>query len=270
MNANSSSGTVAGLVAALMAVALLFGAFTGDAVAEDKVGVVLMHGSHGTSHPKSPLGPLVSAIRRAGILVAAPDMPWSRSRYLSKTVEDSLKEIDKAVEHLKAKGATKIVVGGQSHGATAAMVYGGHRKDLAGILVIAPGHIPSKIGWQSRMDYDYLRAKKLIDQGKGDNRVSFKGASKKVYRFTTTPRIYYSWYNPDGPTNYAENASKLDPGIALFWIQGKSDKINPGGEHLGFFWAPENPKSKYVLVKGGHLATPRIGTKLIVAWLKGL
>lgn len=81
-------------------------------IADEKIGVVLMHGTQGTSGQKSPLGPLLRAFRKAGILYAAPDMPWSRRRHLSKTVEESLLEIDKAVEGLKAKGATKIVVGG--------------------------------------------------------------------------------------------------------------------------------------------------------------
>lgn len=237
-------------------------------IADEKIGVVLMHGTQGTSGPKSPLGPLLRAFRKAGILYTAPDMPWSRRRHLSKTVEESLLEIYKAVERLKAKGATKIVVGGQSLGATAAMAYGGHKKGLTGILVISPGHIPSKSGWQKRMGYDYLRAEKLIKQGKGKVRTKFKSAGKRVFTFTTTPEIYFSWYEPNGPTNYKANAEKMEPGTALFWIQGKDDKINTHGEFLAFYYAPEHPKSKYVVVRGGHLATPRIGAKQIVEWLK--
>ncbi|MDA7946760.1 MAG: alpha/beta hydrolase [Hyphomicrobiaceae bacterium] len=240
------------------------------AEAADKVGVVIMHGTKGHSGPKSYLAPLLRSFRKAGILYVAPDMPWSRRRHLSKTVEGSLIEIDKAVETLKARGATKIVVGGQSHGATAAMAYGGHRKGLAGILVIAPGHIPSKMGWQRRMDYDYVRAGTLIEKGKGKKKTSFKSAGKRVFTFRTTPEIYFSWYEPDGPTNYQANAMKMEQGTALFWIQGKDDKINPHGEYLAFAHAPKNPKNKYVIVKGGHLATPRIGASQIVAWLKSL
>lgn len=91
--------------------------------------------------PKSPIGKLASALKGAGFLVVAPDMPWSRSRGFDKTYEETMAEIDDAVERLKEAGATKIVVGGHSIGANAALGYGARREGLAGVTVIAPDHV---------------------------------------------------------------------------------------------------------------------------------
>ena len=53
--------------------------------AAERLGVVLMHGKDGTSHPNSPIGKLASYLEENGILVIAPEMPWSRDRGLDKT-----------------------------------------------------------------------------------------------------------------------------------------------------------------------------------------
>jgi len=124
--------------------------------AEEKVGVLLMHGKWGTSLPRSPIGKLAEALESEGYLVAAPDMPWSRDRGYDKTYEESMSEIDEIVKELRNRGATKIVVGGHSIGANAALGYGARREGLAGILAIAPGHIPEVKGYQNKIDNDWL------------------------------------------------------------------------------------------------------------------
>lgn len=239
--------------------------------AAEKIGVVIMHGSHGTTSARSPLGPLMRAFRRAGILYVAPNMPWSRSRYIDKDVEASLKEIDRAVARLKAKGATKIVVGGHSIGANAAMIYGAHRKGIAGVMAIAPGHVPSMMGWQKKMHYDYRRAEKLVKAGKGGKKFKFhlndQGRNSTQY---IKAEVYFSWFDPFGEATFAKNAEALQPGTALLWIVGRNDYMAKRGKYFAYAKAPKNPKSEYVVVAGGHRATPRIGAKKIIAWLKAL
>lgn len=107
--------------------------------AEGKTGVVLMHGKWGTSLPGSPVGKLASYLRNEGFLVAAPEMPWSRERGLDKPYEDAMSEIDEIVKQLRDQGATRVVVGGHSMGANAAIGYGARREGLAGVMAIAPG-----------------------------------------------------------------------------------------------------------------------------------
>jgi len=138
-------------------------AFTGfPAQAGEKIGVVLMHGKGGTAKARSPVGKLAAKLEGAGFLVAAPDMPWSRSRGFDKSHKDSMKEIDAAVEDLKSDGATRVVVGGHSIGANAALAYGARRDGLAGVLAIAPGHIIEIAGFQDKMDSDYKRAREMV------------------------------------------------------------------------------------------------------------
>jgi len=88
------------------------------AVAGEKIGVVLMHGKNRTASEKSPIAKFAYALEVADFIVA---------------------EIDRAVANLKDKGASKIVVGGHSLGANAALGCGARREGLAGILAIAPG-----------------------------------------------------------------------------------------------------------------------------------
>ena len=87
----------------------------------EKVGVVLMHGKWGIPKYVSSVS---NTLRRAGAIVVTPMMPWSRNRAYAKSYEDSMKEIDMAVERLRRKGAKRIFIGGHSMGANAALGYG--------------------------------------------------------------------------------------------------------------------------------------------------
>ena len=182
-------------------------------------------------------------------------------------------EIDKYVAELKSKGAKKIVVGGHSVGANAAIGYGARRNGLAGILAIAPGHIPEVRGFQSRMDHDYKRAGKLVDEGKGDKFGHFKdfnqGRSSEV---NAKAKDYLSWYDPEGPAVMPKNAANLKPGTALMWVIGEKDAMLRfgRGKNYAFDRAPVHPKSNYIVVRGGHRVTPQKGEDEIIKWLKGL
>ncbi len=89
--------------------------------AAEKVGVLLMHGKGGTSRPKSPISKLSIFLKQKGFLVSAPDMAWPRDRGFDKPYEESKVEIDGEVKKFIKKGASKIVVGGHSIGANAAL-----------------------------------------------------------------------------------------------------------------------------------------------------
>lgn len=247
-------------------------AFTGfPAEAQEKIGVVLMHGKGGTAMERSPVGKLASKLENAGFLVIAPDMPWSRSRGFDKTHKDSMAEIDEAVEDLKSDGATKIVVGGHSIGANAALAYGATRGGLAGVLAIAPGHIVDIEAFQNNMGSDYKRARKMIAAGKGDEEGEFKDYNQgRASTFFATADIYQSWFDPDGPANMPVNAANLKPGTPLMWIVGGNDRIVERGEEYVFAKAPAHDKSAYVVIGGGHGATPSKGKTEIIDWLKGL
>jgi len=240
--------------------------------AGEKIGVLLMHGKNGTASEKSPIGKLVYQLEVADFIVIAPDMPWSRSRGFDRTYAESMAEIDEAVSTLKDTGATKIVVGGHSLGASAAIGYGARRQGLAGILAIAPGHTIDGDGFHKLVDYDYRRAKEMVAAGKGDEETGFKDVNQgKKSTKTMKAKIYLDWYDPEGPAPMPKNAANLKLGTPLMWIIGERDclMMNRGKEYA-FAKAPAHPKNAYVVVKGGHGATPKIGADKIIAWLRAL
>lgn len=243
------------------------------ASADDKTGVILMHGKRGAASPRSPIGKLAQSLADAGFIVIAPDMPWSKSRIWDKNFDESMVEIDGYVEELKGKGVKKIVVGGHSIGANAAIGYGARRKGLSGILAIAPGHVPDIAVFQRRMENDYERAKKLVDAGKGEQRGDFNDSNQgRVLAVNAKAKDYLSWYDPSGPAVMPRNAANLKPNTPLMWIIGEKDTMLRFGrdESYAFNLAPAHPKNSYVVVRGGHRVTPQKGEGEIIQWLKGL
>ena len=239
--------------------------------AEETIGIVLMHGKGSTSKSRSPIGVLARFLEDKGILVASPDMPWSRGRMLGKSYEESMVEIDEAVNELKDRGATLIVVGGHSMGANAALGYGARREGIAGIAAIAPGHIPESDGYQSRIDNDWKRAKKMVDEGKGDESGEFNDMNQgQTSQIDVSAANYLSWFDPNGPAVMPKNAAALKPGTALLWIIGENDRMNERGEEYAFNKAPSNANNAYIVVSGGHKATPKKGKKKILNWLRSL
>ena len=239
--------------------------------AADKTAVVLMHGKSGTSSEYSPVGQLAEFLRENDLLVATPDMPWSRERFLEKDYEASMNEIDDIVADLKGQGATRIVVGGHSMGANAALGYAARREGMAGVLAIAPGHVPELGGFQNKMDNDWQRAKAMVDAGKGDVIAEFKDVNQgRVKEKAVRADIYLSWFSPTGPAVIPVNVSNLKEGTAMLWIIGERDRMYDRGEEYAYSSAPSNEKNAYVVVKGGHKVTPKKGKQEILEWLRRL
>lgn len=253
----------------LLGVAFVLSPFASARAGE--VGVVLLHGKWGHSSPKSPIGKLAAKLESAGFLVETPDMPWSRTRYYAKNYEDSLAEIDAAVQNLKGRGAGTIVVGGHSMGANAALGYGARREGLAGIIAMAPGHIPEIPAVQDHLGHDYQRARAMVEGGQGGSKAGFADRNQgKMKTVTVEAGIYLSWFDPDGPAVMPKNTANLKPGTALLWVVGEQDRMYERGPSYAFDKAPANDKNTYHVVPGGHRVTPIKGAKKIITWLKGL
>jgi pimeloyl-ACP methyl ester carboxylesterase len=260
-----------------VAISVSFGSVDANAQvqvrAEEKLGVLLMHGKWGTSLPGSPIGDLANSLEKKGFLVSAPaNMPWSRERKYDKTFDESMMEINERVEELRKRGATKIVVGGHSIGANGALGYGARRDGLSGILAIGPGHIPEDKAFQNKIDNDWKRAKEMVESGKGDKMDEFNDLNQGNKRMIKMKAVVYlSWFDPKGPAVMPVNAAKLKSGTPLLWIVGAKDFIIfSRGKDYAFSKAPSNPKNAYIVVKGGHKMTPQIGEPEIISWLNNL
>lgn len=233
------------------------------------VGVVLMHGKGGA--PRGAIAALASGLESAGYLVALPTMPWSEYRNFDRGFDDSLTEIDELVADLRGRGATRIVVGGHSIGANVAIGYGARRDGIAGIVAIAPGHVPGLWGGGGRFDASLRKARAMIAAGQGDTAAEFDDINQgRKFTIETTPRIYLGFWEPDGALVMPDNVPLLRAGTPLLWIIGRRDRMYDRGEHWAYSKAPPHPNNAYVVVEGGHRVTPEVGMDDIIAWLNRL
>jgi pimeloyl-ACP methyl ester carboxylesterase len=236
------------------------------------LGVVYLHGKAGW--PGGLNGGIISGLKDEGALVVMPEMPWSFHRRYDATYEQALGEIDTAVAGLRAGGARRIVIIGHSLGANAAIGYAARHADVAGVVAIAPGHLPEVGNMRSFVSDGVARAKELIAEGKGDVAQSFPDMAQGIPLTTTaTPIVYLSWFDPDGPAVIPKNAAVIGAGaspVPLLWVVGKLDPIDRRGPEYAFDALAKNPKSKYVEVFAGHLTTPVAARGKVIEWINTL
>jgi pimeloyl-ACP methyl ester carboxylesterase len=238
-------------------------------------GVVYLHGKG--AWPGAFNGGILSALRDEGALVAMPEMPWSFHRRYAATYDQAMAEIDAAIAGLKSKGARRIVIIGHSLGANAAIGYAARRPglaDLAGVVALSPGHLPETGDMREFVADAVARAKKLVAEGKGDVPQTFPDMAQGIPLVAhATPRVYLSWFDPDGPAVIPKNAAAIGASphpVPLLWVVGKLDPIARRGPDYAFAAAAKNPKSKYLEVFAGHLTTPLVAHRQVVAWINSL
>lgn len=263
------------IAAAAAASALLFAAelSAAEPVADlNGTGVVYLHGKGGW--PGALNGGILSALEGEGALVGTPEMPWSFHRRYDATFDESLTEVDEAIKGLKQRGARRIILIGVSLGANAAIGYAARHPELAGVVALAPGHLPEVGNMRSFVSDAVTRAKTLIAEGKGDVPQSFPDMAQGIPLTTTaTPIVYLSWFDPDGPAVIPKNAQAIGAAarpVPLLWVAGKLDPIDRRGPEYAFDAAAKNPKSKYVEVFAGHLTTPLVARQQVVDWINSL
>ena len=236
------------------------------------LGIVYLHGKAGW--PGGFNGGILSALEDQGALIAKPEMPWSFGRRYAATYDQAMAEIDDAVSGLKAKGASRIVVIGHSLGANAAIGYAARHPDLAGIVALAPGHLPDAGRMRSFVADAVARAKKLIAAGQGEVPQTFPDMAQGIPLVATaTPVVYLSMFDPDGPAVIPKNAAAIGAAphpVPLLWVVGKLDPIDRRGPEYAFDAAAKNPKSKYIEVFAGHLTTPLVARAQVVDWINSL
>lgn len=239
--------------------------------AADKIGVVLMHGKLST--PSKQLSTLETKLEGGGILVDAPEMPWSGGRRYDKSYEQAMEEIAASIKRLRDHGASKVVVGGHSMGAAAALIYGA-RHPVDGLLLLAPGHHPQSNSLRDRFGASVARARELAAAGKGNDKEEFDdfdaSQTPPAFTITTTPRIYLSYFDPDGIANTMVAAGKIPPTVPVLWIDGTNE--NPGLKSYGqkVYGAIGSSASKHVEVTASHITVTRDSSAEVPAWLRSL
>jgi dienelactone hydrolase len=235
--------------------------------AGSKIGIVLMHGKNGG--PATPsVKQLASRLEFEGFIVITPEMPYSKARQYDKSCEDTTAEIDAAIAELKKRGANKIFIAGHSLGANVALYYA-TMKTVDGVLTIAPGHRPESTQSKELFKESIEQAKVLVKEGKGEDRVWFQDSNQGLnYKVRVAPKIYLSWFDPDGHAVMPKNATALKAGTAFFLVIGTQDSLYEKGPAYIFDKVPANVNNKYLAVHSDHAGTPKDAAEEIVNWLK--
>jgi len=255
-----------GFLACLLVVAATL--LPGSALAQslNGYGVVVLHGKWGNP---GQMGSVANAFQAAGARVATPTMPWAGRSGYSGGYDDAIAGIDQAVAQLKAEGATKIVIAGQSMGGNLAMGYAGRRSGVTAVVVLAPGHQPegrTKGGAAESL----AKAKQMVASGQGDATASFFDANQgQTAMVSMTARAYVSFFDPNGPANLHHAAASVRSSVPIFFVIGNADPSFPEAPAL-YRLAAKNKKSQYDAVEGSHMTSGATALPAIVDWLAKL
>ena len=231
----------------------------------ETVGVVMMHGEHGTP---GQLQQLAGTIADAGFAVERPEMCWSAARIYDRTYLECFADIDAATARLKERGATAIVVLGMSLGGNAALGFGARRHGLAAIIALAPAHAPEFLDRRPEIAQSVAKAQAEVAAGRRDEKATFDDVDQgKSFTVSTTPAIYLSFFGPDSPAVMLENAAHLT--APLLMVSGNDDPTQRNAGNI-FARVPSDPRNKHVTVEADHMGTPAASIAIVLAWLKAL
>src|SRR5262252_4421397 len=231
----------------------------------ETIGVVMMHGKHGTP---SQVQQLAATVANAGFLVERPEMCWSATRIYDQTYLECFADIDAAATRQKGHGATAIVALGMSLGANAALGFGARRQDLKAIIALAPAHAPELLRRRPDIAESIGQAQVAVAAGRGDEKAMFDDVDLgNIFRVSTTPAIYLSFFGPDSPAVMPENAAHLT--APLLMVSGDNDPTQSGADNI-FARVPPDPRNKHITVEADHMGTPAASIAIVLAWLKTL
>jgi pimeloyl-ACP methyl ester carboxylesterase len=245
-----------------LGVAVVLTAAMSVAAAQDRIGVVLMHGKQSAPEQHEPLA---SAIAAAGFPVERPEMCWSGRRIYDRDYPGCLRDVDSAIDRLRQRGVTALVIAGHSLGANGALAYGA-RNTVKGVVALAPGHRPEVLARRPRIAEDLERARRLVAEGRGDRPTNFADYNGSlVIAVTASPAAYLSFFAPDSPAVMPDNAARLK--APLLYVVGSGDPLQRGPEEI-FAKAPPHPLNRYVTVRADHFDTSAAAAGTLVEWLK--
>jgi pimeloyl-ACP methyl ester carboxylesterase len=242
------------------------------AAAQERIGVLMLHGKNPGSNKDPNFGSMNGNFERQGWLVAFPDMPWSRGRYLDGNLDKALAEIAGHVKGLRDQGATKIVIAGHSMGVPTGMAHAARAGDVDALVLLAPGHIP--LGYYTYPGLKAVRdsideARALVAVGKGDANERFNDINQgRQQPMITTAKNFLSYFDPTSDAEMSVTAPRIPARIPVMTVIGEKDPLFSNIKSYFVDKLPANPKNKYLEVSGGHLDTPRAANDAVIAWIK--
>lgn len=236
------------------------------AYAEDKIGVVFMHGklSPVTAHKS-----FRDSLESKGFLLSAPEMPWSKNRKFDKPYGEALNEIDAAVADLRAKGAKYVLVGGHSMGGNAALYYGTERK-VDGLFLLAPAHIPQSELFRNAFAESVANAKAMVASGKGAERATFNDMELSgggSYTINTTAVTYLSYFDPESAANMELTVARLAPGIPLLMVVSSNEHPDIRAIEDRVYAAISGDKKTLLETGAPHRQVPAESQQQVANWI---
>ncbi len=253
-----------GMLMKKMLVALLWAAFACPVyAASSDVGVILMHGKWGG--PKGMMA-LARDLESRGYLVSNAEMPWSGRRLYDVDYPAALKEIEQQAMKLRASGAKRIIVAGQSMGSNAAVAYAASGYEVDGVAILSPGHFPEG-GMGNRLRPSLDRAKSLVAANRGVESESFEDTNQGKQRsIRMAAAAYVSYFDPEGLGAITRNIRKLSKPMPVLLAIGTSDPFYSESKAM-FDSAPPHPASRYVTLEADHFNLPGLISVEFAKWL---
>ena len=251
----------------LVALAFASALFAQDAGAQSPaIGVVVMHGKGGS--PAKWVAPLAAGLEQKGYLVANLEMPWSGRRHYDVDVAAADKEVDAAFDALRAKGAKKLFVAGHSQGGVFALHYGStHPVD--GIIAIAPGGNVANRAYAREVGASVERARKLVGEGKGEEKEAFDDFEGSKGRFTVTASAvaYFSWFDPQGAMNQVKSSKAIPLHVPVLFVAPTRDyPVLQRVKGMMFAALPRNRLTRMYEPSASHLEAPAASLEEIARW----
>jgi pimeloyl-ACP methyl ester carboxylesterase len=234
---------------------------------------LVLHGKQGT--PNFPaLRAVASALERAGLRVAVPEMPWSRSRYLDGPPDKAFGEIADLIAGFKREGAAKIFLAGHSIGATAALGYATSRGGIDGLALLATGHVPTfyalGLGPINATVRDaILRARGLVATGKGETVEEFADNNQgEALRVRMRAADYLGYFDPGGAMDPQAQIARAP--CAVLWAIGTRDVLYSSSRSLYFDRLPRDPRHAFFEADADHRGLPQVAAPATAAFFRSL
>lgn len=228
--------------------------------------LVLIHGKWGDTRYLGFFGRRMEPACKLRLI----EMPWSGRRNYDAPYPRALEEIAAEVKTLRAEGYQRVVVGGHSFGANAALAYMAHVGDADAVLALAPGHVPA-VMYQRGIGRDAVdKARELVRAGQGDEKLSMEDLNQgKRQSIRMRADVLLSYFDPEGLGDMPTTAAAFRKPVPLLWVVGTGDPIHRAGEEFAFRRAPAHPASRYLEYQGGH-GDFEVAADPVLAWLKAL
>jgi len=259
-------------IPALLAALLLLVCVSLPVQAQDKIGVLLLHGKNPGSASDPNFNQLKSKLDAEGMITLMPDMPWSARRYIDGDWDKAMAEIGTHIKSLRDKGATRIVIAGHSMGCPAAMGYAARHGGVDALALLAPGHVPLfyNISPNLKVVRDSVEeARRMVAAGDTTTRRDFNDINQgRAQQVRTTAPAFLSYFAADSDAEMSVTAPRVPAQTPVLWVIGSDDPLRGQGRGYVFDKLPANAKSQYLEVQATHLTTPVVSREAVAAWIK--